>query len=191
MTGPFEVFARVPGGQIHLVWKTRDPVRSDTGLAMLPDTELAGCPQLDVVCVPGGPGVAALMEDAEVLDVLRRQAAGARFVTSVCTGALVLGAAGLLRGKRATTHWASHDFLAALGAMPVHERWVRDGGLVTGGGAGARGGDAGGARGAGRARRGAARLRGVGGGVRPGGAALRDRALNPRSRPLHPVTRGS
>lgn len=134
MTGPFEVFARVPGGQVHLVWKTRDPVRSDTGLAMLPDTDFAGCPQLDVVCVPGGPGVAALMEDPDVLDFLRRQAAGARFVTSVCTGALVLGAAGLLRGRRATTHWASHDFLAPLGAVPVHDRWVRDGALVTGGG---------------------------------------------------------
>jgi cyclohexyl-isocyanide hydratase len=134
MTGPFEVFARVPGGQVHLVWKTREPVRADTGLAMLPDTEFAGCPQLDVVCVPGGPGVAALMEDPEVLAFLRAQAPGARFVTSVCTGALVLGAAGLLQGVRATTHWASHDFLAPLGARPEQARWVRDGRVVTGGG---------------------------------------------------------
>jgi len=134
MTGPFEVFSRVPGGKVHLVWKTKDPVRADTGLAMLPDTDFATCPPLDVLCVPGGPGVAALMEDEAVLGFLRAQAAGARFVTSVCTGALVLGAAGLLKGRRATTHWASHDFLAALGAEPVQGRWVRDGSLVTGGG---------------------------------------------------------
>lgn len=134
MTGPFEVFARVPGAEVRLVWKTTDPVRSDTGLAMLPDATFADCPPLDVLCVPGGPGVAALMEDAEVLAFLRAQARGARFVTSVCTGALVLGAAGLLKGVRATTHWASHDFLAPLGAQPVAARWVRDGRIVTGGG---------------------------------------------------------
>ena len=134
MTGPFEVFSRVPGAKVRLVWKTTEPVRSDTGLAMLPDTTLDDCPQLDVICVPGGPGVAALMEDETVLAFLRKQAAGARYVTSVCTGALVLGAAGLLRGKRATTHWASHDFLAALGATPVDARVVRDGNLFTGGG---------------------------------------------------------
>jgi cyclohexyl-isocyanide hydratase len=134
MTGPFEVFSRVPGGRVHLVWKTTDPVRSDTGLAMLPDTAFADCPQLDVVCVPGGPGVAALMEDEAVLAFLRAQAPGARYVTSVCTGALVLAAAGLLKGKRATTHWASHDFLGPLGAVPEQGRVVRDGKFVTGGG---------------------------------------------------------
>jgi len=134
MTGPFEVFSRVPGASVHLIWKTREPVASDTGLTILPDTDFATCPTLDVICVPGGPGVAALMEDEAVLAFLRRQAEGARFVTSVCTGALVLGAAGLLKGVRATTHWASHDFLAALGAVPEHARWVRDGRVVTGGG---------------------------------------------------------
>jgi cyclohexyl-isocyanide hydratase len=134
LTGPFEVFARVPGARVHLVWKTRDPVVSDTGLAMLPDMTFAECPPLDVLCVPGGPGVAPLMEDEAVLAFLRAQAARARFVTSVCTGALVLGAAGLLKGVRATTHWASHDFLAPLGAQPVQARWVRDGRVVTGGG---------------------------------------------------------
>lgn len=134
MTGPFEVFSRVPGGSVHLIWKTREPVRADTGLTMMPDTTFDDCPPLDVICVPGGPGVAALMEDAAVLAFLRRQAEGARFVTSVCTGALVLGAAGLLKGVRATTHWASHDFLAALGAVPEQGRWVRDGRVVTGGG---------------------------------------------------------
>jgi cyclohexyl-isocyanide hydratase len=135
MTGPFEVFSRLPGARTRLVWKTKDaPVRSDTGLAMLPDLSFADCPRLDILCVPGGPGVAALMEDEEVLAFLRRQAAGARYVTSVCTGALVLGAAGLLKGRRATTHWASHDFLTALGAVPVQARVVRDGALFTGGG---------------------------------------------------------
>jgi cyclohexyl-isocyanide hydratase len=134
LTGPFEVLSRLPGATVRLLWKQAGPVRADTGLNILADTALADCPQLDLICVPGGPGVAALMEDEEVLDFLRRQAAGARWVTSVCTGALALGAAGLLRGKRATTHWASHDFLAALGATPVQARVVRDGDLVTGGG---------------------------------------------------------
>ncbi len=134
LTGPFEVFSRVPGGRVHLIWKTTEPIRADTGIGMLPDTAFADCPPLDVICVPGGPGVAALMEDDAVLGFLREKAATARFVTSVCTGALVLGAAGLLKGKRATTHWASHDFLAAFGATPVAARVVRDGCLVTGGG---------------------------------------------------------
>ncbi|MFC7475736.1 DJ-1/PfpI family protein [Dankookia sp. GCM10030260] len=133
-TGPFEVLSRLPGATVRTIWKQAGPVRSDTGLTMLADTAMADCPQLDVLCIPGGPGVAPLMEDAEVLDFLRAQAPGAQWVTSVCTGALVLGAAGLLRGRRATTHWASHDFLAALGAVPVQARVVRDGHLVTGGG---------------------------------------------------------
>lgn len=134
LTGPYEVLSRLPGANVRLVWKTPEPVRADTGIALLPDTTFAECPSLDLICVPGGPGVAAVMEDAEALDFLRHQAAGARYVTSVCTGALVLGAAGLLRGKRATTHWASHDFLAALGAVPMAGRVVRDGNLFTGGG---------------------------------------------------------
>jgi cyclohexyl-isocyanide hydratase len=134
LTGPYEVFSRLPGARVRLLWKTLEPVRADTGIGMLPDTTLAECPPLDLVCVPGGPGVAALMEDEEVLGFLRRQAAGARYVTSVCTGALVLGAAGLLRGKRATTHWASRDLLPALGATPAEGRVVRDGNLFTGGG---------------------------------------------------------
>ena len=134
LTGPFEVFAKWPDASVHLLWKTREPVAAETRMRILPDTTLAECPQLDVVCVPGGPGVAAMMEDAEVLAFLRAQARGARFVTSVCTGAMVLGAAGLLRGKRATTHWASHDLLGSLGAIPIKGRVVRDGNLITGGG---------------------------------------------------------
>lgn len=134
LTGPFEVFAATPGATVHLLWKTKDPVQAITGMKIVPDTTLAECPQLDVICVPGGSGVAAVMEDPEVLDFLRRQAAGARYITSVCTGALVLGAAGLLKGKHATTHWGSHDFLATLGAIPTKGRVVRDGNIFTGGG---------------------------------------------------------
>jgi cyclohexyl-isocyanide hydratase len=134
LTGPFEVFTRVPDAQVLLVWKTLEPIEADTGLRLLPYTTLRDCPPLDVVCVPGGPGVNALMEDDEVLDWLRQRAENARYVGSVCTGALVLGAAGLLRGKRATSHWASRDLLARFGAIPTAGRVVRDGNLFTGGG---------------------------------------------------------
>ena len=134
LTGPFEVFAKMPGASVHLLWKSGEPVAAETGMRILPDTTLAECPPLDVLCVPGGPGVSAMMEDAEVLAFLREQAGRVRFLTSVCTGALILGAAGLLRGKRATTHWASHDLLGAFGAIPTKGRVVRDGNLITGGG---------------------------------------------------------
>src|SRR5271165_2425898 len=134
LTGPYEVFASWPAARVRLVWKTLDPVVSSTKLILTPDATFESCPRLDVLCIPGGGGVNALMTDEETLRFVRRQAGGARFVTSVCTGALVLGAAGLLEGKRATTHWGSHHLLAPLGAIPVHQRVVRDGGLMTGGG---------------------------------------------------------
>ena len=134
LTGPFEVFASLPDTQMHLVSRTKDPVISATGLILVPTTTYADCPALDVICVPGGVGVNALLQDEPTLDFIRRQAAAARYVTSVCTGALVLGAAGLLRGKQATTHWASLDLLSAFGAVPVEARVVRDGDLFTGGG---------------------------------------------------------
>ncbi len=134
MTGPHEVFARMPGSAIHLIWKTLEPVTAQGGLRLVPTTTLEACPQLDLVCVPGGPGMNALLNDEVVLAFLRRQAAGARYVTAVCTGSLVLGAAGLLKGKRATTHWTALDMLAAFGATPVAERTVIDGNLITGGG---------------------------------------------------------
>jgi cyclohexyl-isocyanide hydratase len=134
LTGPYEVLASLPGASVHLVWKTRDPVISSTGLILQPTIDMEGCPQLDIICVPGGVGVNPLLEDTETLDFLRAQAKGARYVTSVCTGALVLGAAGLLAGKRATTHWASHDLLGTLGALPVPARVVRDGHIFSGGG---------------------------------------------------------
>jgi cyclohexyl-isocyanide hydratase len=134
LTGPFEVFAKLPGADVRLIWKTLEPVRAETGMRILPDTTLADCPPLDVIVVPGGPGVGALMEDPEVLGFLRRQSAWVRFLGSVCTGSLVLGAAGLLRGKQATSHWGARDLLAQFGAIPTEGRVVRDGNLMTGGG---------------------------------------------------------
>jgi cyclohexyl-isocyanide hydratase len=131
LTGPFEVFTRLPDAQVLLLSKTLEPVEADSGLRLLPYVTLRDCPQLDVICVPGGPGVNALMEDAEVLDWLRRQSEQAHYVSSVCTGSLVLGAAGLLRGKHATSHWNSHDMLPAFGAIPTEGRVVRDGNLFT------------------------------------------------------------
>lgn len=134
LTGPYEVFASIPGAKVHLIWKDRAPVTSATGLVLTPTMTFAECPTLDVLCVPGGQGINALLEDAQALGFLRAQAARARYVSSVCTGALVLGAAGLLKGRRATTHWAAHDLLAKFGAIPTHGRVVRDGNLFTAGG---------------------------------------------------------
>lgn len=134
LTGPYDVFAALPEADVRLIWKDRAPLRASSGMWLTPDTTYADCPALDVICVPGGSGVGPLMEDAETLAFLRRQAGQARYLTSVCTGALVLGVAGLLRGRRATTHWAFHELLAPLGAIPVEARVVRDGNLLTGGG---------------------------------------------------------
>jgi len=134
LTGPYEVLVRAPDSQVHLIWKTRDPVVSDRGMAILPTATFADCPPLDLICVPGGPGQIDLMEDAETLAFLRKVAPGCRWVTSVCTGSLVLGAAGLLKGYRATSHWASVDQLSLLGAEPVEERVVIDRNRITGGG---------------------------------------------------------
>lgn len=134
LVGPFDVFAHFPHVHQHLIWKDTAPLSASGGLALQATTTFADCPALDLLCIPGGGGVEALLEDAAVLAFIRERAPSARFVTSVCTGALVLGAAGLLTGKRATTHWAYHELLAPLGAVPVHERVVTDGNLITGGG---------------------------------------------------------
>jgi cyclohexyl-isocyanide hydratase len=134
VTGPFEVFALWPEAEVLLVWKTLDPVVSTTGLSLQPTSTFETCGQLDVICVPGGRGMNPLLVDEQVLDFLRQQAAGARYVTSVCTGMFVLGAAGLLKGKRATTHWAFRDLLEPFGAIFEEGRVVRDGNLMTGGG---------------------------------------------------------
>jgi cyclohexyl-isocyanide hydratase len=134
MTGPYEVLARLPNTVVDLVARTRDPVTTDRGMRIVPTVTYADCPPLDVVMVPGGPGQQNLMEDEAALEFLRKQAASAKYVTSVCTGSLVLGAAGLLKGKRATCHWAAIDHLALLGAIPVREKVVVDGTIVTGAG---------------------------------------------------------
>ena len=134
MTGPYEVLARLPNTKVHLIAHSLDAVTTDRGMMILPTVTFADCPQLDVIMVPGGPGQQDLMEDSMVLEFLRRQARGARYITSVCTGSLVLGAAGLLKGRRATCHWAALEHLKALGAIPVSERVVIDGNIVTGAG---------------------------------------------------------
>lgn len=134
LTAPYDVFASIPGAKVHLIWKDRAPIISATGLVLTPTMTFDECPALDVLCVPGGRGINALLKDPVVLDFLRTQAARARYVSSVCTGSLVLGAAGLLKGRHATTHWNSHDLLAKFGAIPTHGRVVRDGNLFTAGG---------------------------------------------------------
>ncbi len=134
LSGPFEVFSRMPGAEVHLVWKSLEPVRADTGLQLLPTTRMADCPQFDVICVPGGPGQIDLMEDATLLDFLLSQAREAKFVTSVCTGSLILGAAGLLEGYKASTYWACTDLLQKYGAIYEPGRVVKDRNRITGGG---------------------------------------------------------
>jgi cyclohexyl-isocyanide hydratase len=131
LTAPYEVFARVPNNQLQLVAHSMDPVRTDRGLMLMPTATFETCTDVEVVCVPGGPGQVEAMEDDRVLDFLRRAAEGARYLTSVCTGALLLGAAGLLRGRRATTHWSALDQLAMFGAEPVTARYVFDGPIAT------------------------------------------------------------
>jgi cyclohexyl-isocyanide hydratase len=130
LTGPFEVLARLPNSTTRIFAKTAAPVRDVRGLILTPDATLAEAPQLDVLHVPGGFGQEALMDDEETHAWLRRQAAGARCVFSVCTGALICGAAGLLKGRRATTHWTAFHLLPLFGAIPVNERVVIDGNLV-------------------------------------------------------------
>ena len=130
-TGPLQVLNRLPGAKVHIIAKSREPVPSDCGLSLLPTMTFADCPQLDLICVPGGAGVVDVMADRETIDFVRKQAAGARFVTSVCTGAFVLGAAGLLKGRRATTHWGYTELLPLLGATYEKARIVTDGNVIT------------------------------------------------------------
>jgi cyclohexyl-isocyanide hydratase len=134
LTGPFELLHRIPDAQVHLVWKDLQPVRADSGLTILPTTTIADCPPLDLVFVPGGSGQLPLMADAVVLGFLREQGRAARYVTSVCTGSLLLGAAGLLEGYAATTHWAFVELLPMFGARPAAGRVVVDRNRITAGG---------------------------------------------------------
>ena len=134
LTGPLQVFASLPGAKVHLIWKRIEPVPSDSVLVLTPTITFADCPQLDVICVPGGSGTDDLVNDQETLDFLRTQAAGAKYITSVCTGSLVLGAAGLLGGYRAATHWSAMDYLRLFGATPAKTRVCVDRNRITGGG---------------------------------------------------------
>src|SRR5436190_3083610 len=130
-TGPFEVLSQLRNSRFHILAKERKPIRDAKNLILTPEETLSEAPQLDLLLVPGGAGVNALMEDEEVLNFIRQQAIGAKILLTVCTGALVLGAAGLLKGRKATTHWASHHLLKYFGATPQDARVVIDGNLVT------------------------------------------------------------
>ena len=135
LTGPLQVLARLPQSTTHVVAKSQEPVPSDCGLGFVPTCTFENCPPLDLICIPGGmTGVIAAIGDRETITFVREQATQARYVTSVCTGALILGAAGLLRGRRATTHWAFTDMLPLVGATHEKARVVRDGNLITAGG---------------------------------------------------------
>lgn len=134
LTGPAQVLSRVPDAEIHLVWKERAPVVTDAGFSIVATDTLSSCPQLDVLCVPGGFGVAELLADQDVLQWLRQQAKTAKYITSVCTGSLALGAAGLLEGYDAACHWAWRELLPEYGAKPVAQRVVRDRNRLSGGG---------------------------------------------------------
>ncbi len=134
LTGPAEVFGRMPNTSVLLIAASLEPVRSDRGITIMPTHTYDNCPTLDVLFVPGGPGQQDLMDDPKMFGFLRRQAETAKYITSVCTGSLVLAAAGLLQGYRATSHWQAVDLLAVFGAEPVSERVVIDRNRVTGAG---------------------------------------------------------
>jgi cyclohexyl-isocyanide hydratase len=134
MTGPLQVFSSLPDAEVSLIWKNLEPVASDTVLTIVPTVAFADCPQLDVICVPGGYGNDDLMVDSEVLDFLCHLAQGAQYVTSVCTGSLVLAAAGLLKGYKAATHWSALEILPVFGVGVSRERVCIDRNRITGGG---------------------------------------------------------
>jgi cyclohexyl-isocyanide hydratase len=135
LTGPLQVLARLPQSATHIVAKSEAPVPSDCGLSLVPTRTFANCPPLELICIPGGAaGVVGAIGDRETVEFVRRQAGGAKYVTSVCTGAFVLGVAGLLKGRRATTHWAYTDLLPLVGATYEKARVVKDGNVITAGG---------------------------------------------------------
>ena len=134
LTGPAQVLSRLGNVKIDLIWKTLDPVPTDAGFSIMPTAALDDVQRADILCVPGGFGTVAVIEDAYVLDWVRRVGEDATWVTSVCTGSLVLAAAGLLTGYRAACHWASRHQLTWFGVEPVNERWAIDRNRVTGGG---------------------------------------------------------
>jgi cyclohexyl-isocyanide hydratase len=134
LTGPAQVLSRIPQARVHLIWKTIEPVVTDVGFSINPTTTLADCPELDVLCVPGGFGIGDLLTDAEILAFLQWRGTDARYVTSVCNGALLLGAAGLIDGYQSACHWMWRHYLPRFGAIPVAARVVRDRNRFSGGG---------------------------------------------------------
>ena len=133
-TGPYEVFWRLPGARCTVASASGGDLEADGGLAFTGVRRLSEVDRCALICVPGGFGTIEAIEDQELLTQIRRLATGARYVTSVCTGSLVLGAAGLLQGRRAASHWAWREALSAFGATPDPARVVRDGNVITGGG---------------------------------------------------------
>ncbi|EFH86322.1 DJ-1/PfpI family protein [Ktedonobacter racemifer] len=134
LAGPYDVFSRMPGAHVYLVASSLEPIRTEKGLTLTPDTSFENAPLFDILFVPGGPGQQLVMEDEGFLNFLRERGQTARLLTSVCTGSLILGAAGLLQGYRATTHWRYLDLLSLLGAQPVAERVIVDRNRITGAG---------------------------------------------------------
>ena len=133
-TGPAQVLCRIPGAMVHTAAKEIQPIQTDSGFALLPSTRFANCPQADLLCIPGGLGTRDVIQDETTLQFLREQAAEAKYVSSVCTGSLALGAAGLLQGKRATSHWAYTSLLPKFGATHEKARVVKHDNLITAGG---------------------------------------------------------
>lgn len=134
LTGPAQVLSRIPDAKIHLIWKTIEPVLTDVGFTINPTTTFVDCPQLDVLCVPGGSGIYEQMVDQETLDFLRQQSKQAKYITSVCNGSLILAAAGLLEGYKSACHWMWRSYLEKFGAQAVDARVVRDRNHFSGGG---------------------------------------------------------
>ena len=134
LTGPAQILSRVPNAKVHLLWKNLEPVMTDAGFEINPTSTFEDCPPLTVLCVPGGFGISDLLTDADTLAFLRQHGTNARYVTSVCNGSLVLGAAGLLKGYKAACHWMWRHYLPRFGAEPVAARVVRDRNRISGGG---------------------------------------------------------
>ncbi len=134
LTGPAQILSRLGNAKLDLVWKSLDPVMTDAGFAIMPTATFNDTASADILCIPGGIGVTEVMMDEAAMAWVAQVGSQAQWVTSVCTGSLILGAAGLLKGYRATSHWAWHDNLALFGAEPVKARTVFDRNRVTGGG---------------------------------------------------------
>ena len=134
LTGPAQVLSRVPNAKVHLAWKDLGPVMTDVGFSINPTTTFESCPQLDVLCVPGGFGIGEQMVDEATLSFLRKQSIGAKYITSVCNGSLILAAAGILQGHKSACHWIWSKYLPLFGVDPINQRVVKDGKFISGGG---------------------------------------------------------